>query len=291
MPRFFREPLLHFLLLGAAILVAYSFLSRHDNGEPNKIVITQGEIRTLVAGFTQAWQRPPTEDELTGLINDRVREEVYFREAIALGLDKEDTVIRRRLRQKMEFFSDDIMVQREPTDAELNAYLQSHIDLFRIEPHFTFQQIYLNPERHGTHLARDAKRLLARLNHFDGRIDTSMVGDSSLIEHEFIAAPTGRIAKIFGEKFAATLSDLNPNHWYGPIESGYGQHLVLINDRIDGRSPKLAEAYDTVRREWESAQRQETNEKFYQSLLKRFAVIVEQPEPTTDIQKQKFAQK
>jgi hypothetical protein len=220
-----------------------------------------------------------------------VREEVYLREAIALGLDKDDSVIRRRLRQKMEFVSEDITAQREPTDAELNAYLQAHVDLFRIEPRFTFQQIYLNPEKHGAHLERDAQRLLARLNHFDGRIDTSMAGDSSLIEHEFTAAPTGKIAKVFGDKFAATLADLNSNRWYGPIESGYGQHLVLINDRIDGRSPELAEVYDSVRREWESAQRQETNEKFYQSLLKRFTVIIEQPEPTTAIQERKFAQR
>jgi parvulin-like peptidyl-prolyl isomerase len=118
-----------------------------------------------------------------------------------------------------------------------------------------------------------------------------MAGDSSLIEHEFTAAPMGRIAKVFGEKFAAALGELKSNHWYGPIESAYGQHLVLINDRIDGRSPALAEAYDTVRREWESAQRQETNEKFYQSLLKRYAVTVEPPGPTTDIQKQKIAQR
>jgi hypothetical protein len=259
--------------------------------EPSRIVITRAEIRTLVSGFTQAWQRPPTEEELTGLINDRVREEVYFREAMALGLDKDDTVIRRRLRQKMEFVSDDIIAQREPTDAELNAYLESHADLFRIEPRFTFQQIYLSPEKRGAHLARDAQRLLARLNHLDGRIDPSMAGDSSLIEHDFTAAPTGRIAKVFGDQFAAALGDLNSNHWYGPIESAYGQHLVLIKDRIDGRSPALAEAYDTVRREWESAQRQATNEKFFQSLLKRYAVTVEPPDPTTDIQKQKIAQR
>ena len=115
--------------------------------EPGKIVITQRQIDHLATGFAKTWQRPPAEQELTGLIQEHVREEVFCREAVAMGMDKDDTVIRRRLRQKMEFVSDDIAAQTEPTEADLNAYLQEHADAFRIEQQFTFQQVYLNPQK------------------------------------------------------------------------------------------------------------------------------------------------
>ena len=159
MKRLLREPLLHFLLLGAVIFAAFGFLSKRSSGEPGTIVITQGQIENLAFAFAKTWQRPPTDPELAGLIRDRVREEIYYREALALGLDKDDTVIRRRLRQKMEFVSDDIAAQAEPTDADLDAYLQTHPDKFPVEQRFTFRQVYLNPDKRRANLAGDAAQL------------------------------------------------------------------------------------------------------------------------------------
>ena len=138
MKQILKEPLLHFLLLGAAIFAAYGLVSKRSGGEPGKIVVTQGQIAAMAVGFTRTWQRPPTREELEGLIRDRVQEEVYCREAMALGLDKEDTVIRRRLRQKMEFVSDDVAALAEPTDDELNAFLKVHADAFSVQRQFTF---------------------------------------------------------------------------------------------------------------------------------------------------------
>ena len=114
-----REPLLHFLLLGAAIFGAYRLLSDARATQPGNIVVTQGRIEALVAAFTRTWQRPPTASEREGLIRDYIREEVYVREAIALGLDQDDMVIRRRLRQKLEFVSEDLTAPAEPTDGQL----------------------------------------------------------------------------------------------------------------------------------------------------------------------------
>jgi PPIC-type PPIASE domain len=277
MKRFLKEPLLHFLLLGAAIFVAYSFVSKRSSGEPGKIVITQGQIEHLATGFAKTWQRPPTVEELAGLVRDRVREEVYCREALALGLDKDDTIIRRRLRQKMEFVSDDIAAQTEPSDEELSAYLKAHPDSFRVERQFTFSQVYLNPEKHGENLARDAVQMLAQLNHDGGKIDISALGDSFLLEHRFEAAPASEVAKQFGEKFTAKLGELPPGQWQGPIESGYGAHLVFVSERTEGRLPALADVREAVRREWANARRLEGNEKFYQELLKRYRVTIERP--------------
>ena len=280
MKRILREPLLHFLLLGAGLFIAYDMMqkpgARSDSGA---IVVTMGQVENLAATFAKTWQRPPTPEELAGLVRDRVREEVYCREAKALGLDQDDTVIRRRLRQKMEFISDDIAAQAEPTDAELTAYLEAHPDLFQVEPRFTFRQVYLNPAKHGENLARDAAQLLDRLNQSGAQADASQLGDSLMLQHQFAGASLSEIANQFGEKFAAKLSELRLGEWQGPIESGYGMHLVLVSDRIEGRLPALAEMRDAVRREWDNARRLEANDKFYQELLKRYTVTIEGLEP------------
>jgi len=277
MKRILKEPLLHFLLLGAAIFVGYSLVSKHSNVEIGKIVVTAGQVEHLASGFAKTWQRPPTVQEMEGLIRDHVREEVLCREAVALGMDQDDTVIRRRLRQKMEFVSDDIAAQTEPTDAELNAYLQAHPDSFRIERQFTFHQVYLNPEKHGENLARDAAQLLAQLNQVGGKADISALGDSFLLEHTFAAITGSEVTKQFGEEFATKFGELSPGQWQGPIESGYGVHLVFILDRTEGRLPAPADVRDAVRREWDNARRLEANEKFYQNLLKHYTVTIENP--------------
>jgi len=278
MKTFVREPLVHFLLLGVVLFIAYGLVSKPGSDDRlGKITVTQGQIENLVSGFAKAWQRPPTSEELAGLVRDLVREEVYCREAMALGLDKDDTVIRRRLRQKMEFISDDIAAISEPTDADLNAYLHAHADRFRAEQTFTFSQVYLDPEKHGENLGRDISALLAQLNQAGGHADAPALGDSFLMEHTFTATPTSEISKQFGEKFAAKLGELSPGTWQGPVESGYGAHLVFLSERTEGRIPTLAEVRDDVRREWANSGRLELNEKFYQELLKRYTVTIENP--------------
>ena len=184
-----REPLLHFLLLGAAIFVAYSLVSRHTGIEPGKIVVTQGQLASMWASFTNTRQREPTREEWEGLIRERVREEVYYREALALGMDKDDLIIRRRLQQKMEFVSDDVSARPQPTDDELRAYLQVHPDSFRVDQRFTFSQVFLNPERHGKDLTRDTEQLLAQLNREGSKTDISAMGDSITAGSQLRRAP------------------------------------------------------------------------------------------------------
>jgi hypothetical protein len=241
--------------------------------------VSVGQVEHLATGFAKTWQRPPTEAELKGLIDDWVREEIATREAMALGLDRDDTVIRRRLRQKLEFVSDDIAAQTEPTDADLNAYLKAHPESFRVEPRFTFSQLYLDPAKHGANLARDTARVLAQLKQAGRKADVSALGDSFLLEHTFQSAPSSEVGKQFGEAFAAALGGLSPGEWQGPVESGYGMHLVLVSERTEARLPGLADVRDVVRREWANARRLEGNAKFYQELLKRYAVSIERSPP------------
>jgi len=276
---FAREPLLHFLLLGAAIFAAYSLVARGTGNEPGRIVVTQGQLSSMKESFTRTRQRPPTTEEWEGLIRDRVREEVYYREALALGLDKDDLIIRRRLQQKMEFVSDGIAAQATPTDAELNAYLRAHPDKFRAEQQFTFRQLYLNPEKHGKNLGRDTGLLLARLNQSADTTAISALGDSIMLEHQFAHASARDVGNLFGEKFAAGLGNLSRGRWQGPVESSYGVPVVFLAERMDTRLPALDDVRDAVRREWSSAQQADAATRFYQALLRKYAVSIEAPSP------------
>jgi len=285
MKRILREPLLHFLLLGAAVFAAYGLVSRRSGDGPGKIVISAGEVASMAEIFARTWRRPPTRAELDGLIRDRVQEEVYYREAMALGLDRDDTVIRRRLRQKMEFLTDDVAALAEPTEDALSAYLKAHAETFRVQRQFTFRHVYLNPERRGKNLARDTGQLLTQLRQAGDKADVAELGDPFLLEHLFQSVSASEAGKLFGDKFAATLSELSPGQWQGPVESGYGVHLVFVSERTEGRVPALADVRDAVEREWKNARRLETNEKFYAELLKRYSVTIERPQAAAELKK------
>lgn len=277
MKKLLHEPLVHFMLLGVLVFTGFKFFSNNESSQPGTIIVTQGKIESLVTGFTRTWQRPPTHEELNGLIRDYVREEVCAREAMALGLDKEDTVIRRRLRQKLEFISESVAAQANPTEAELQQYLEAHREKFRRERQFTFRQVYLDPQRHGINLNSDAAQLLIRLEQAGTDSNISVFGDPFLLDQEYKRVPTSEVSKQFGEKFAARLGDLLVGQWQGPIESGFGTHLVLVTERDEGRMPVLKEVRDAVKLEWSNAQRSETKEKFYEALLKRYTVTIEDP--------------
>ena len=277
MRRLLREPLLHFLLLGAGLFLVHSLLQRPGAAEPGEIVVRRAEIEQLAAGFAKTWQRAPTAEELVFLVNDRVREEIYGREARALGLDRDDTVIRRRLRQKLEFVTDDIAALAEPSEEELEQHLRAHPEAFRSELRLTFLQVCLDPQRRGAQLAKDVAGLLAELQPAGPRADVAQLGDSRLLEPRFSGLGRSEIARLFGEPFAQALAALEPGRWHGPLESGYGVHLVCICEREEGRVPELAEVRAAVRRDWEDARRAAANDAFYAGLLARYRVTIELP--------------
>ena len=273
-----REPLLHFLLLGAVIFATFSLLSRHKVDKPGEIVVTQGTLENLVTGFTRTWQRPPTQEELRGLTTDYVREEVAYRRAVAMGLDRDDTIVRRRLRQKLEFLSDDLSNRVMPTDADLQDFLQSHVDNFKTETTFTFRQIYLNPQLHRNNLHRNEARLLADLQRAGQQSDLTSLGDPFLLPQSFQDISLSELKNFFGEQFATELSAVAPGKWQAGVASGYGAHLVYVIQRNEGRLPSLTEIHDEVRRQWLDAKRAEATDKLYQTLLKGYTIRIEPPE-------------
>jgi hypothetical protein len=284
-----REPLIHFLLLGAALFAVSATLVKGPGSEPGEIIVSQARIEHLATGFALTWLRAPTAEELEGLVRNYVREEVYYREAMAMGLDRDDSIIRRRLQQKLELASQNMADLMQPTDEELRAFLQDHPDKFRLERRFTFRQIFLSPERHRDRLAGDAADLLRQLKPAGEETDVSTLGDPSLLENQFADVEAAEVAKQFGEKFASALSDLPVGEWQGPVESAYGVHLIFVDERTERRTPALEEVRDAVRREWSNMRQLESTRKFYDGLLKRYTVIIEPAQPNIEDRKQSAA--
>ena len=273
-----REPLVHFLALGAALFALSAVLGERGTTQ-DRIVVTSGQIEHLAATFARTWQRPPTPPELQALIDAWVREEIYAREARALGLDLDDTVIRRRLWQKMEFLVEDAAAT-PPSEAELQVYLTAHPDAFRTEPRLSFRQVFVSPDRRGDGAASDAVTLLERLRAAGPGAD--IAGDRLRVPDELQRVPRSEITRLFGDVFAARLESVEPGAWVGPIESGYGLHLVFVRERVDGRLPPLAEVRPAVEREWLAARRKAQVETAYQERRARYTVVIEPPATSED---------
>jgi hypothetical protein len=272
-----REPLLHFLLLGALLFAASGLLNRQAGARPQEVVVTPGQIEHLLTTFSRTWQRPPTEREARGLIDQYVREEIFSREAVKLGLDRDDTVIRRRLQQKMEFISEDLVDMDEPTDAALARYLAEHPDDFRKEDRITFRQVFLSGDKRGQRLERDGASLLSQLRTSGREADLSAMGDATLLPSSMTDQALRNVEHTFGAQFAAALPAVELAEWSGPIRSAFGLHLVLVERREAGGVPDLAEARDAVQRAWENERRKEGSRRFYERLLEQYQITIEWP--------------
>ena len=272
--RWLREPLVHFLAIGALLFLVFNW---RGGGGPssNRIVITPGQIDSMVAGFTRTWQRPPTDQELKGLLDDYVREEMATREAMALGLDRDDTVIRRRLRQKLEFVAEDTIDAAPATEAELQAWLDAHPDAFRTEAQVAFRQVYLSPDRRGAAVDADARALLARLSAAGPSVAIDRAGDALMLPLEVDSSTRTDIARQFGEEFADAILKVEPGRWTGPLNSGYGLHLVFVRERREGRVPGLAEVRAIVEREFLGDRRKRRLNAMYERMLEDYRITVE----------------
>jgi parvulin-like peptidyl-prolyl isomerase len=274
--RILREPLVHFLLLGA-LLFLWSAWQGGGAAGSNRIVITPGVVEYLAAGFHRTWGRVPNELELKGLIDEHVKEEIAAREALAMGLERDDVVIKRRLRQKLEFLLVDDAAAEPPTDAELQAWLDRHPDAFRIEAQLAIRQVLLRPEQRGASVSADASKLLARLRATGAEAGTGGLGDASMLPAETPLEPLREVARTFGQDFADALMKLPPGQWSGPVESSFGLHLVFVRERTDGVPAELATVRPLVEREVLAERRKVQLQALYERLLAKYAVRIESP--------------
>jgi len=275
--RWLREPALQFLLIGTGLFLAYGWLHGRASFSRDTIVITEGRIEQLAAGFAGLHRRPPTREELDGMVQDAVREEILYREAMALHLDADDVIVRRHLAQKLQFVSEDTHPVPEPTQAQLRDFLAQHPQQFQAERGYSFTQVFLNPQRHGSQLQADAQRLLAALR--TAPDDAALVkgGDPFLLDSHFERLPAGETARLFGADFEKALRTIATGQWQGPVTSSLGTHLVLLRLRDEPGPAQLADIQAEVRRAWMNEQRELANARFYAELRRRYDVKVQLP--------------
>ena len=283
-----REPLVHFLVLGGLLFAFFEWQGGGAGPGSTRISITPGLVAHLATGFAKTWQRPPTDQELKGLIDEYVKEEIAAREATVMGLDRDDTVIRRRLRQKMEFLAEDAVDATLPSDAELQAWLEKHPDAFRVEPQVALRQVYLSAKRRGASAAEEAQKLLARLRAAGPEAKIDALGDATMLPRELRLGPLSEVARAFGTEFAASTDAIEPGQWTGPVESSYGLHLVLVSERVAPASPALADIRPLVQRELMSERRRMQLQTLYERLLEKYTVTIEMPKEA-DVKQQAAA--
>jgi len=266
--RLLREPLVHFLVIGGLLFALYTAVSGPAPVPRNAIVIEPERIEQLAGGFEAVRGRPPTDDEMAALVEGFIREEVYYREAMALGLDRDDTIIRRRLQQKLEFLTDSGADLIEPAAGELEAYYEANARTYQVPPSIAFEQVYLGqspaPERVSATLAA----LLA-----DPEVDQFELGERTFLPAQMTLSDPEAIDRRFGAGFFAALEGLPQGQWSGPVGSGFGLHVVRVIDTLPASMPSLEDVREEVLLEWRAAKASELREIVFARFRERYEIV------------------
>jgi hypothetical protein len=280
MTRWLREPLLHFLAIGLALFVAGDLVGRRGSGvEPSRrIALTMGEVAQLVQLFQSQWRREPTPEELGRLVENKVQQEVLYREALAMGLDKDDEIVKRRMAQKMQFLAEDVAAAREPTTDELRGWFEQHSTTFALPPRLSFRHLYFSPDKRGARARDDAAKALEKLA---GQSEDSPLGaslaDPFMFQDYYRDRAPEYLGKEFGPQFAVAVATLTPGSWRGPIESGFGWHLVFVDTVIPGRVPAFEEIEPNVKTAWLGEQKARAWQKAYDAMRAKYTVLLPAP--------------
>ena len=272
-----KEPLFQFFVLGVFVYVLYGlFASLDDKQAENTIVVTKGEIDWMKDTWTKRWNRPPTDQELEGLIDQHIEESIFYQEALKMGLDQNDVIIRRRLAQKLKFLQEDLLKPGEPSEEELKAYFRENISTYSSDEVVTLTQIFYDPDKRGSSTLQDAENDKARLNDMDiDVVDPKAFGDYFMLQNYYPGRSQQDISKLFGSEFARNVMSLDLDQWHGPILSGYGTHLVYVTDRVESVEPNFEDVRDLVLEDWKIAQQEKMNQMFAEGVIARYTVIVE----------------
>jgi peptidyl-prolyl cis-trans isomerase C len=282
--RWLREPLLHVLLIGLALFAVYGALKPGAGQlqDANRIVITADDIAQIQLNWMAQWQRAPTPDEMRNLLDGKVREEILSREAMALGLDKDDTIVKRRMAQKMEFLMEDVSALREPADVELRLWFEQNPQRFALPGLVSFRHLYFSSDLRGER-ARDAAA--GALRQLAGKQEESPelagLSDPFMFQDFYAERSPDQVAGLFGSKFAQALFELKEGIWQGPVESGLGWHLVWVEATTPGRVPAFEEIEATVKSEWIDQQRAESKRRMFESMIARYQIVLPGAPATT----------
>ncbi|MCX7288339.1 MAG: peptidylprolyl isomerase [Rhodobacterales bacterium] len=274
--RLLREPLVHFTILAGLLFGLLSEPNASDPGtDATRIVISGAEVERMATAWEQRWQRRPSKDELAGLVREAVREQVLYREALSLGLDRDDVVIRRHLRQKYEFVTQDLAYDTDPDEATLRAYYDAQPDRYVQSAQVSFRHILFSTDRRGAAAEADAAQALSDLQTATNPDAADLLGDATSLPSGFDGISADEVEAVFGPDFAAALLGLEPGRWSGPIPSGYGLHLVWLSEKRAGGPMAFDTVRQRVRDDWVYEQRAAANDAIYLKLLDRYDVVVE----------------
>ncbi|OWV91953.1 peptidylprolyl isomerase [Rhizobium sp. N122] len=275
--RLVSEPLLHFVAAGALLFGGYNVLTpaRDDAATINRIVLTKDDVRQLAISWLAQGRSTPTPEQVRGLVDQKVTQEILFREAVALGLDRDDEVVKRRLAQKMDFLASDVAALQEPTDVELKDWFEKNSDTFALPAHATFRHLYFSTDRHGKETKEAAAAALALI---EGKSpessEVAAIGDPFMFQSNYGDATPDQMAKEFGPEFSKTLFQLAPGKWAGPVKSGYGWHLVWIDSIEPGRIPTYAEVMPNVKAGWIDDKYREIKNSALDEMRSRYTIVV-----------------
>ena len=274
-----REPLVHFMFIGAMIYLLYGvFAEPLPEADDKTIVVTAGEIEWMQTAWQKRWNRPPTAEEFDGLIQQYIKETVLYREALTMGLNQHDQVIRRRLAQKLEFLAKDLVALTPPTEEELQSYFDEHQDRYQEPVLYTFTQVFVDPDKRGDTTLDDAEAIKVSLvAQGDAVEDPGALGDDFMLQNYYPEKDVVEIQKLFGSGFTESLVELSPGEWHGPVLSGYGVHLVYISSVSEPPAQVLADVRERVVQDWEMERGEELNDKFYASLREQYTIVIEEP--------------
>lgn len=273
MGKLVRDPLIHFLLIGAGLFAALTWLS--DDSNPQEILVTEDAVRAALRTRLPSQSARPSAPELDAIVDSLIRDEVYYREALALGLDVDDDQVRTRLIEKMRYLSEDIADPEPRDEAQLREFFDAAPQRFAIPEAVTFDQVYFSPSQRGDAVETQA---LAALQQLRQGADPAAVGDSTPLGSRFTDAAAERLSVLFGETMTASVFDLPVDVWSGPFESDFGLHLVRVVSRRAARQPTYDEARAAVLEAFAQDARAQRNEEAWQRMRGRYDVIVEWPD-------------
>ena len=281
-----RQPLLHFLLIGGVVGVLYGWRGERSPARAaaadEPIRVTAADISLLEAQWLSRWNRPPTPDELEGLVRAQIHEAALYREALAMGLDQDDPVMRRILVQKLENIARDLVeLSLSPTDQELQEYFTTNAESYRPRALITFATVFVDPDKRGDRTLDDAAEMLAELQALENPTEgVENFGDRFMLQSYYPEKPEERIASLFGREFARSVFELEEGRWHGPVLSGYGTHLVFVENLRKFPLPDLAEVKERVTQDWVDEKRDEITEDYFAGILDKYEVLIE-PRPET----------
>jgi parvulin-like peptidyl-prolyl isomerase len=278
--RALKEPLVQFLLAGLAVFLVFGLRGNDVDPSSRTIIIGEPQLQRLAASFTQTWQRSPTQEEIDALIRDYIKEEVYYREALRLGLDADDVIIRRRLRSKMEYFAASEVENVRPKDAVLEKMLTKNPAKYAADAEYSFDQIYLGTASADI-IAAKGKQIAAELAKLPaGGAAWQQYGDALSVPRSMDNASKTEVARQFGDEFTGALANIaatKKDIWTGPVPSGFGTHWVRVRELRSSKMPALSEVRQAVENDWRAATITNREAKAYQTLLDGYTIKIAQP--------------